>query len=418
MPLLPTMAVPTLPFASARNFVWIVAGCIALASGCALETKLQKWESDYYWTERLNVDGQTELAAKRFAALRKLATAPRDADEAALMECESQAHGGKLPEATACYDQLAMSAIDVAMRARAVLHAGELRFYGLHREAEGLALWQALVERSTDQPAARRALDHLYLYGGLDMAKRNRMVELFLQFEHADPRSEIADNLLLRAAMLLEQDGRPEALKMAADLLERSWRDHTEDPTIIDALMTRARVRRLQGKLELEAQDLERVVDFYETSYIFASYAFEEQKTASLRLVELYRGPLANLERAEFHARNLPQMLRKPLKLPEYLVLQAEIQEQKGSKLRALDTYREVLRVVERRNLDFRQNDQRICSESETAAERDNCLHELENSTDVEPRQCALARERIARLESELRQPHLEQHGASDRGQP
>lgn len=394
-------------------------GCGLLASGCALEPKLQKWEADFYYTERLYMDGQTELAQKRFAALRKSATDPRDADEAALLECEVQAHARKAEEATACYDQLATTAIDAAMRARAVLHAAELRFYDLHREDQGLALWRALVQRSTDQPAALRALDHLYLYGQLDLAKRNQMVALFLQLEHADPRSEIADNLLLRAAMLLEQDGSPAACKLGAELLERQERDHREDATIVDCIMTRSRLYRRLGQLDLEARDLEKVVDFYETSYVFASYGFDEQKTAALRLIELYRGPLHDLDRAEFHARNLPEMLRKPLKMPAFLVTLAEVQEQKGNKLRALDTYREVLRFVDRRNQDFRKNDQRICNEIEDADERDRCLRGLQDSTDVEPRECNLARERITRLETELRRPHLSQ--AADgpaRGQP
>ncbi len=397
----------------------VAVGWALLAAGCALEPKLVKWEADFYYTERLYMDGQTDLAQRRFAALRKSATDPRDADEAALLECEVQAHANKAEEATACYDQLATSAIDTAMRARAVLHAAELRFYVLHREDQGLALWRALVQRSTDQPAALRALDHLYLYGQLDLAKRNQMVALFLQLEHADPKSEIADNLLLRSAMLLEQDGSPAACKLGAELLERQEREHREDASIIDCTMTRSRLYRRLEQLDLEARDLEKIVDFYETSYVFASYGFDEQKTAALRLIELYRGPLHDLDRAEFHARNLPEMLRKPLKMPSFLVTLAEVQEQKGNKVKALDTYREVLRFVERRNQDFRKNDQRICKEIDASDERERCLRGLQDSTDVEPRECNLARERIARLESELRRPHLSQASDSpDRGQP
>lgn len=398
---------PTSPFPHNFLAALILCGAVGLPA-CALSPKLQQWEADYYWTERLYMDGQYALAQQRFAALRKLATDPRDADEAALMECQAQTRAEQFAPATACYDALATSAAEKPMRARAVLHAAELRFYNLHLEKDGLSLWQALVEKSTDEPAALRALDHLYLYGELDAAKRDKMVETFVRLEQRDADSEIADNLLLRSAMLLEQDGRPDALRRAAALLERQEQRHPEDATIMDCLVTRARIYGKLGELKLEARDLERVIRTYETSYIFASYGSSDHRLASLRLVELYRGPLLDLDRAAFHIRNLPEMLRMPVKMPAYLITAAEIEEQKGNRIRAVSTYRSVLAYVTQRNKDFRKNDQRICSEQPTEPERQQCLADIGTFSDVEPKECAIARARIARLQDELRRPDVD----------
>lgn len=385
-----------------------VFAALTALTGCALEPKTVQWERDFYWTERLSMDGQHDLAAKRFAALRKVAADPRDADEAALLECETQARGEQVAAGAACYDQLGTSAVSRAMRVRALLHAGELRYYQLGLRDAGLKLWKALVVRAPDEPGALRALDHLYLHGDLEASHREEMVRAFLAFEAADPNSEIADNLLLRSAMLLEQDGRPSQLQQAAELLERHELHHREDSTRVDALMTRARIYRALGKHKLEARDLEKMVDTYETSYIFASYAYDAHKPAAARLIELYLGPLGDLARAEHHARNLPDMLRRPLHMPRYLITLAEVQEQRGNRVGALATYQEVLRYIAWRNRDFRANDQRICQEEPDAAQRQRCKDELlAHSTDIEPKEANLAKAQIVRLEAELRQPAL-----------
>ncbi len=378
-------------------------------SGCALDPKLQKWESDFYYTERLYIDGQHALAAQRFEKLRAQAKDPRDADEAALMVCEVQSRGGKPLEAAACYDHLATSAYDRPVRMRALLHAAELRYYELNRVADALVLWTKLLERAPDEPATLRALDHVYLHGETDRSKRLATIALFERMEHADPRSELADNLLLRQAMLLDLEGTPDGWQKAVAVLERQERDHAADATFVDCLMLRSRVYRKLGNLKMEARDLERLVDTFETSYVFASYSVDEHKTASARLIELYRGPLLNLPRAELHARNLPAMLRRPVYMPRYLVTLAEVQEARGQRVTALGTYRDVLSFVTTRNQDYRENDRRICRELPTDGEQHACRQTVDAMSDVEPKECNVARERIARLQDEMRRPQLDQ---------
>ena len=395
------MRLPCLPILHAF-LIWT-------AAACALSPKLTQWERDFYYSEKLYIDGQNELAAKRFARLRATATDPRDADEAALLECESQARGGLHAQGAACYDLLATAAIDKPMRMRALLHAGELRYYELRKANDAVVLWLALVERAPYEPATLRALDHLYLHGERDRSKRQAMISQFLALEARDPRSEIADNLLLRAAMLLDLEGTTAAWQQAVDLLEREERSHPEDATYVDCVMTRARIYRKLGALQLEARELERLVNTFETSYVFASYTYEEQRLASARLIELYRGPLLNLPRAEHHARNLPAMLRRPLHMPRYLVTLAEVQEAKGERLAAMATYREILSFVLWRAKDFKDNDHRICSELPTGAERSACKQEVDSYAAIEPKECAVARERIERLQGELRRPNLGQ---------
>ncbi len=389
-----------------------------LLAACALSPKLTQWERDFYYTERLYIDGQHQLAAERFARLRATAADPRDADEAGLLQCETLAKGGEFAGGAACYDHLATTAVERPMRARALLHAAELRYYELRKPDDALTLFAALVERAPDEPAALRALDHLYLHGERDRSKRQTMIARFLQLEARDVRSEIADNLLLRSAMLLEQEGTPAALQQAAELLERQERDHKDDASIVDCLMTRARIYRKLGHLQREARDLERIVDTFETSYVFASYSFEEQKVAATRLIELYRGPLPNLPRAEHHARNLPDMLRKPLHMPRYLMTLAEVQEARGQPVAAIATYRDVLNHVATRNKDYRQNDRRICGELESTAARDECRQTVDAYEDIEPKECGMAKERIERLQAQLRRPDLQAPAARKPGGP
>lgn len=389
---------------------------VLLGTACALEPKLQRWEEDFYYTERLYVDGQNQLAAQRYAKLRATAKDPRDADEAGLLQCEVQARAGEFAAAAACYDTLATGAQERSMRMRALLHAGELRYYELRKPNDAVAIWSALVERAGDEPAALRALDHLYLHGERDKSKRDAMVALFARLEKQNPRSEIADNLLLREAMLLETDGGKGSLQTAAELLERLTQEHPEAATYVECLMMRARVYRQLGDLQREARDLERLIDTFETSYVFASYSFSEHKVAALRLIELYRGPLANLPRAEHHARNLPNMLRKPIAMPDYLITLGEVQEQKGDRLAALGTYRSVLTFVEKRNRDYKANDHRICSELPTQEQAEACRREVDSYPDIEPKTCAVARERIAKLEDALRRPDLQSPGGKRPG--
>lgn len=381
----------------------LLAVGLLVVAACARDPKLLRWEEDFYYTERLYVDGQHDLAARRFAALRKTAKDPRDADEAALLECEVRNRSGDLPLATACYDALATTAVDREMRMRAVLHGAELRYYDLGRQRDGLKMWQALCEKAADSVAALRALDHLTLHGQGDATRRDQMLALMRMLEKQDPLSELADNLLLRMAMLLEKDGSPAALEEATQLLERHESTHREDASFIDALMTRARLYGKLGKYKLEARDLERMLETYETSYIFASYAVDAHKDAAVRLIELYRGPLQDLERAEWVARRLPNMLRKPLKMPEYFMTVAAIQEERGQLRAALGTYRELLARIAARAADFRDNDERICREEETAEKRKVCFDDLRSRPPFEPKEADKARAAIARLEAQLK---------------
>lgn len=404
------LPLPKLPHLTRRTTVqaraWPAMALVALLCGCALDPKLQRWERDFYYSERLYIDGQHDLATHRFAALRAQASDPRDADEAGLMACEVQSRAANHAAAAACYDELAVSAHGRPMRVRAVVHAAELRYDHLDRQRDALTMWWALIARAPDEAATQRALDHIYLHGDRDGQHRAAVVDGMLRHEQAAPDSEIADNLLLRAAMLLERDGRREAWQRAVALLERMEQHHREDSTLVDCLMTRARLYGKLSDLRNEARDLERMVDTYETSYVFASYAYEDHKTASARLIELYRGPLQDPARAEHHARNLPDMLRRPVKMPAYLLTLAETQEQQGKSIEALQTYREILAYTQRRNADYRDNDERICVELGDAAQTAQCRKEVAALTDVETRECAIARQRIAGLEAQLHVAH------------
>jgi hypothetical protein len=95
-------------------------------------------------------------------------------------------------------------------------------------------------------------------------------------------------------------------------------------------------------------------------------------------------------------------MLRRPVKMPAYLLTLAQTQEQQGKRVEALQSYREILAYTQRRNADYRDNDERICSELDDAQLQAYCRQEAAALTDVETRECAVAREKIAELEAAL----------------
>lgn len=378
---------------------------LCLLAGCARSTPLLKWESDFYYAERLHDDGQHDAARAQFAALRQAAKDPRDADEAGLMACETQARASAFAQAAACYDALAVDANDPDVRARAFMHAAELRMYELGQSPTAQRMFVLLIRQAPAAAATQRALDHLYLLGLHDAKARPGILATLRSLEAQAPESEIADNLLLRIAMLDDAVGTTASREDGIVVLTRLEKQHPEAQTIIDGMMLHARLARDLGHFKEEALELERVVGTYETSYNFASYVLSEHTIASLRLMELYRGPLLDLDRAEWHAHHLPAMLRTPLKMSQFMLELAEIQEQHGELRRALDTCLAVLRYVHDRNEDFAEDDRRICREMEEKSKRDACLQDLSTRVPVEEGAVRIARESIERLQTALRSP-------------
>ncbi|MSP91400.1 MAG: hypothetical protein EXR79_06300 [Myxococcales bacterium] len=379
-------------------------------AACAKEPQLDRWEADYWYTEQLDTDGQHRLARERFVALRAAATDPRDADEAGLMACFALAKEGPPADAAACFDELGHSAADRDVRMRARMHAGELLVDRMGQRDAAVRRFVALCIEAPDTPAALRALDHLTLYGREHPAERDAIVALLLRLERRDPKSELADNLLLRAATLLEESGNHSALQRATELLDRLERDHAEDATLADGLVLRARAWRKLGQWRLEARDLARIVETFETSYAFASYSLDAHRDAALRLVELYRGPLDDLARAEAHARHLPEMLRRPVRILGYLRLVAELQEQRGDPRGALGTWRELLKTSQWRHEDYLTNDRRICDEEPNPNDKQACRDGISDYKPLELREVGVARAAIVRLEAQI--PRLEAQAA------
>ncbi len=370
----------------------------ALCAACARRPQILRWEQDFYYNEKLYVDGQFQLAAARFAKLREQASDPRDADEAGAEQCEATARAKEYLDAMSCYDALAISAFERPVRMRALLYSGELRYDKLGKRADGLRIFTALVEKAPDTSAGLRAVDFLTLYGQLGPNQRDEMLRLFDRLETAQPDSELADNLLFRGAVLLEAQHTVAADEAAVRLLERNEARHAEASTIMDSRDLHVKLLRRLGRLKEEAVVLQTIVETYETSYVFASYAGQTHKDASARLVELYRGPLKNLERAENYARHLPTMLHHPLELPKYMMTLAEIQEERGNLRAAIATCKELLATMGKRQEVMRANDRRICTESGSRDEQQQCLAEIAKFEPILSRDEKRALETIARL--------------------
>lgn len=396
---------------------WVLAAALALAltaAGCAHDPQILKWDADYYYTEKLYIDGQHDLAVARYRALRKTAKDPRDGDEAALMACEVQARSHAFAQAAVCYEALAADGRDHGVRVRALMHAAELRYYELGQAEEALKMWTTLCRLSGDEAASQRALDHLYNHGRVDPVSRGQILVLLEKLFLADPGSELADNFLLRSAMLRESEGTRDGQDRALVLLERLETGYPEAQTVPDAWMLHTKILHVQGRFAEEAVLLERLIETYETSHIFASYALEAHKDAAPRLVTLYRGPLKNLERAEAHARHLPEMLKKPAKIFDYLWTVVEIQEERGHFADALATCQELLDTVAFKKADMAENDQRICSESETAEMKERCLAGLAEHPWQEPAQVAKTQAKMVELRGKLGVGHAAASGTGN----
>ena len=378
--------------------------CLALAA-CAHDPRLLRWDADFYYTEKLYIDGQHDLAVARYKALQKTAKDPRDADEAALMACEVDARSLKFQSAATCYEALASEGLDRGVRMRALVQAAELRYYELNQQAEALKMWVTICRIAPDEAASQRALDHLYKHGQSDAIAREDMERLFEKLFDADPHGEMADNYLLRGAMLREEQGTPDGLNRALVLLNRLERDFPEAQTIPDAWMLHTKILHKLERFAEEAVILERVVETFETSHIFASYALTAHTDAASRLVELYRGPLNNLERAELQARHLPEMLHHPMKLFKYMWTVEQIQEQRVHFNDAIATCEEILKTAVEQQADMAENDKRICDESETAEMKDRCFADLAAHPAVDPPEVALAKAKILELQDKLRAP-------------
>ena len=385
--------------------LWVlVATALAVLPACAHDPALLKWDANFYYTEKLYIDGQHDLAVARYRALRKTAKDPRDADEAALMACEVQARSHQFRPAAVCYEALASDGEDRAVRVRALMHAAELRYYELGQQDEALNMWAAICRLNADEAASQRALDHLYRHGQVDAVAHAAMLRLLEQLFEADPKSDLADNFLLRGAMLREGEGTKDGQDRAIVLLERLEKDFPEAQTLPDAWMLHTKILHAQGRFAEEAVILERLIETYETSHIFASYALEAHKEAAPRLVALFRGPLHDLERAEAHAAHLPEMLKRPRKILAYLWTVVEIQEERGNYADALQTCQDMLDTAQYKKDDMAENDKRICDESETTEMRDRCFAALAEHAPIEPPEVARAQAKMVELRAKLGQ--------------
>jgi hypothetical protein len=228
------------------------------------------------------------------------------------------------------------------------------------------------------------------------------MLALFARLERDQPTSELADNLLLRGAVLLEAMHDKEADEAAIRLLAKSETAHPDAATALDVMDLHVKLLRRQGRIADEAKVLQRIVETFETSYVFASYVGSVHRDAFACLIELHRGPLLNLGKAEAYARRLPEILHHPLDLPKYLMTVAEIQEQRGNPAGAIATCRSLLEHMQQRADMMVANDRRICDESATAEVRESCRQEIAGFKPIESKDERRARDMITRLQAQL----------------
>ena len=388
-----------------RCFQILLSASVVLgvaAAACSRPVAAVRWEQEFYAAEHLYLAGEHEAARQRFAALRASASRDQDADEAGLMACETSRRAGSPQVAAACYDALGGDAHDREIRARALLHAAEIRLFEMDRASDGERLLWILVERATDTAAGQRAVDHLYAIARDAPGRVDATVTHMLALARRDPHSELADNLLLRTATLLEARGRPADLRTADAALQAFERDHPESSARVAALMTHARVLGHLGETRREAEVLERVVGDWESSAVFGTYYVPAHKEAALRLVALYRGPLADLDRAERHLHHLVEMIHGQTRIFDIIAQLAEVQEQRGDLLAARATWARLIAVAAERDADMHRFDERVCREIAGAQASDACLTDVHAFGSLPIKEVPRARRELERLDAQL----------------
>lgn len=381
------------------RLAWLAAAAALGSTGCGGAEKVDPWEADLTYTHRLHIDGQHALAAKRYAALRKGATRPEDADEAGLLACEATRRADALQPAIACFEELGRSAHARPVRARALLHAAEIRFDQSGEVPAAVAGLWGLVEAAPDTSAGLRALTLLSRHGRRDPDTRRQVIDRMITAERARPAGELADNLLLRAAELLSETGREADDARAIGLLTRLQNAHPTSPALLRGLTLRAGLLAKSGQPADEARTLERIVGTLETSHIVASYIEPDHVRALERLVALYAGPLSNLERAERHAQRLLVAPHDHIRTFEWMASLARIQERRGKRAQATATWKALIAEAARRDADMADNDRRICREGPDQGTRTRCLQAVAAFKPLPVKEVALAREALAKLQ-------------------
>ncbi len=360
------------------------------------------WEGDLYYTHRLHIDGQHALAAERFATLRKRAKKPSDADDAGLMACESLRRAKNAPAAAACFDELANSASTVELRTRALLHAAQVRYDDLTDRKAALLMFAELIRQAPGTPAGLRAIDGLTNHGRLGLPKLRAMVALMLKLERENPRSPLADNLMLRAAMLLDEFGTDQARRRAIGLLTRLEARHRNSAALLPALMLRSRLHRGFREPRMEAVALRAIVRTYETSHVFGTYVEPFHIRAMERLASLYAGPLRKPARAEAMLERLRRVVHETKDTYRYLAALARLREQRGELRGAIKAWRELLAHAGDADRDMRRNDERICKEIDKRDRRRECLLQVRAYGPLPVKEVPRARAAIARLQRRI----------------
>ena len=383
-----------------RRLVLLALPMVCACSGP--ERTDPRWEADLYYTHRLHIDGQRQLAAKRFAVLRERAKRPRDADEAGLMRCEALRSDGAGESAAACFDALATDGIAADTRTRALLHAAQIRAELLEDPAAALLLFPALIRNAPASAAAQRALDGLSTRGRQGPHQMRQIVALLLQLERENPRSPLADNLLLRAAMLLDEFGTPQAHRRAIGLLERMERHHRHSSALLPGLMLRAKLHRGFDEPIPESVALRAVVRTYETSHVFGTYVEPVHVRAMERLVVLLAGKLRDPARADEMLSRLLKIAANSAATYRYLAVRATLRERAGDLAGALAAWRTVLSQADAAQRDMRRNDRRICGDMAKADRRATCLRAVNAYGPLPIKEVPRARASIARLEQQI----------------
>ena len=379
----------------------LAAPAALVASGCGSnEVATARWQDDFYYTHRLHIDGQHALAAQRYSTLADRAERSRDADESAMMSCEAMRRAKLAKQAASCFDELARGGKSRATRTRSLLHAAQVRYDDLGKVSDALLMFVELVKRAPTTPAGLRALDCLSRHGRASPAARADAVARMTALERADPQSQLADNLLLRAAMLLSDDVDAKQRRRAIGLLERMKERHRHSPALVPGLLLLAKLHRGFDESQAEAHALQGVVATHETSYVFGTYLEPNHLWAMQRLVSLYATKLRDPERAEAMLSRLRGVVYEPVRRFAYLAQLARIREARGDVGGAISAWQELLDAAEVARRDMRRNDERICREMDKPTATAKCLREVRRFGALPVKEVPAAKAALGRLRS------------------
>lgn len=280
-----------------RNALILLA--IASAAACAPNVGEAFLQSKAAGDRALSA-GRYEEAAHAYQEAADAARRPRDRDEALFLEANVYRRARDWEKAKAAYRALLAESPEGDRAARATYELAWIEIETGNRD-EGFAMLEGALFAHPDAGPARRALKRFLAH--LEEREDTRAAIAWIDRSLDSFRgSALEENLRYERAKLLESLGE---LAAARDAYVDCARRHPYPfgSLFDDALWNASMLDEALGRYELAIQDLEELLRHREASTLTGSYERPRYADAQMRIAELYRDRIGDLQAARraFH---------------------------------------------------------------------------------------------------------------------